>query len=590
MIMDMGFRTTVDAIIEHLKGRERQTLLFSATQTKKISDLARLSLNNPAYIAVHETAASATPETLKQHYVVTPLPDKLDVLWSFLRANVKSKILVFLSSGKQVRFVYESFRHLQPGIPLLHLHGRQKQSARMDITSRFAAAKHVCLFSTDVAARGLDFPTVEWVISVDCPQDADTYVHRVGRTARYGRDGRAVLLLQPSEEEAMVERLKHKKIPIEEIKVRDRKQESIKGQLQNMCFKDPELKYLGQKAFIAYVKSINIQKDKDVFDVRKLPLEEYATSLGLPGSPRIKFQRGDDSKRLKNAPRQMLASSDDEEGNVQPVVKAVRTKYDRMFERQNQDILSTHYANLIDHEKLEERDLDGNIDDDGAFLTTKRHFWPDPSGSPPEASNSPPPPQQQAKRFIQLPGREPIPLDSKRREKLLKSKKQLLKYQGKGSKLVFDDEGNPHAVYEMKDEEDFKLAGAATDQRQRFIDEEQERVLAADAIDKALAKEKRKAKRAKQKEREKEAREKEETQVVLAPYEEDEGVQQSNLRRESYGESSSELDNEILKGKAKRRKNGSSPAKETPYQETLDLEEEKPGKLEDLEALAASYL
>ena len=101
-ILDMGFKATIDGIIEHLP-RDRQTLLFSATQTKRVSDLARLSLKDPEYVAVHEAAASATPETLKQSYIRTPLPEKFDVLWSFLRANVKAKILCFLSSGKQVR-------------------------------------------------------------------------------------------------------------------------------------------------------------------------------------------------------------------------------------------------------------------------------------------------------------------------------------------------------------------------------------------------------------------------------------------------------------------------------------------------------
>lgn len=182
-ILDLGFQQTVDAIIGHLP-KERQTLLFSATQTKKVSDLARLSLQDPEYVAVHETASSATPSKLQQHYVITPLPQKLDILWSFIRSNLKSKTMVFLSSGKQVRFVYESFRHLQPGIPLMHLHGRQKQGGRLDIVTRFSQSKHCVLFSTDVAARGLDFPAVDWVIQLDCPEDADTYIHRVGRTAR----------------------------------------------------------------------------------------------------------------------------------------------------------------------------------------------------------------------------------------------------------------------------------------------------------------------------------------------------------------------------------------------------------------------
>merc|ERR1712230_361493 len=136
----------------------------------KVSDLARLSLRDPEYVAVHEAASSATPTTLQQYVVITPLADKLNTLFSFIRNNLKAKIIVFFSSGKQVRFVYESFRHLQPGITLLHLHGRQKQTARLDITTKYSNSKYACLFSTDVAARGLDFPSVDWVVQVDCPE------------------------------------------------------------------------------------------------------------------------------------------------------------------------------------------------------------------------------------------------------------------------------------------------------------------------------------------------------------------------------------------------------------------------------------
>ena len=267
-IMDMGFQSAVDALVEHLP-KTRQTLMFSATQSKKVSDLARLSLKEPEYVSVHEAATTATPATLQQHYIVTPLPDKLDTLYGFIKSNLKSKILVFLSSGKQVRFVYESFRHLQPGIPLLHLHGRQKQVARLEITNRFAGAKTSCLFATDVVARGIDFPAVDWVIQADCPEDVDTYIHRVGRTARYQSNGRAVLFLDPSEEKGMVRKLEQKKIPIAKVHVKEKKKRNTKDQLQNMCFQNPDLKYLGQKAFISYTRAIHLQKDKEIFNIKK---------------------------------------------------------------------------------------------------------------------------------------------------------------------------------------------------------------------------------------------------------------------------------------------------------------------------------
>jgi len=345
-ILDMGFKTTIDAILQSIP-KDRQTLLFSATQTKNVSDLARLSLKDPEYVAVHESATSATPTTLQQHYIITPLPEKLDTLWSFIRSNVKAKILVFLSSTKQVRFVYETFRQMQPGIPLMHLHGRQKQFARADITNRFSSSKNACLLATDVVARGLDFPAVDWVVQVDCPEDADTYIHRVGRTARYGKEGRAVLFLCPSEEEGMLKRLSNKKIPIEKINVRQAKKQSIKPQLTGFCFKDPQIKFLGQKAFVSYVRSIYVQKDKEVFQLEELPVEEFATSIGLPGAPKIKFMKGEDVKAIKNAPRGLHMSDSDDDDDASEdsddlaiktkektsAKKEVRTKYDRMFER-----------------------------------------------------------------------------------------------------------------------------------------------------------------------------------------------------------------------------------------------------------------
>lgn len=502
-IMDMGFQLSVDAIIEHLP-KERQTMLFSATQTKKVSDLGRLSLKDPEYIAVHEASSSATPTTLKQHYVTTPLPEKLNTLFSFIRANLKSKILVFLSAGKQVRFVYESFRRLQPGIPLLHLHGRQKQTARLEITSRFSAASTSCLFATDIVARGLDFPAVDWVIQLDCPEDADTYIHRVGRTARYEMDGRAVLFLDPSEEEGMLRRLEQKRVPIEKINVRQKKQQSIQNQLQNMCFQDPELKYLGQKAFISYTKSIYVQKDKDIFNINNIDLEGFAASMGLPGAPKIKFQKGDDAKKLKNAPRMPLVSSDDEEngGNTEDKKskkREVRTKLDRMFERRNRDVLSDHYSKLIAEDNSSEAaDEMADADEDNDFLSVKRVLSSgDTSGVQSLGVSG----GVEVKAITGI-GKEPIIIDSKRREKLLKSKKMLLKLKGHGTKLVFDDQGDAHEVYELENEEDFNQRGPVEFQRTKFLQEEVARVEEADLIDKQLVKAKKRERKERRRARE----------------------------------------------------------------------------------------
>lgn len=630
-IMDMGFQGTVDAIVEHLP-QERQTLLFSATQTKKVSDLARLSLREPEFVSAHEGADSATPSTLQQNYVVTPLPEKLDTLWSFIRANLKKKILVFLSSGKQVRFLYEALRHLQPGLPLLHLHGRQKQTARLDITTRFSSTKCACLLATDVAARGLDFPAVDWVVQVDCPEDADTYIHRVGRTARYEHEGSAVMFLEPSEEEGMLKALERNKVTIEKINVRQKKmQNTIRNQLQNMCFKDPELKYLGQKCFVSYVRSVYVQKDKDIFKIKELDLEKYAASLGLPGTPNVKFVKGEDAKTRKNAPRQLLeVASGSEDGEDKATKEAakptVRTKYDRMFERRNQDVLADHYKMMID-DKGNANEIEENghthetavAQEDNDFLVIKRRFDAgdealgqktspsinsdnendttpptDPSHHILTASKSefPPLTKQPLTLTLNSSSATPLIIDSNRRTKLLKSKKALLKYKGHGSHLHFDDNNNPYEAEYYEREEEFRKGGLPQEQREEFLRGEMGRVREADVGDKEVARGKRRERREKRKRREREEAadgdgDEREGSAVLAPYEEvdrEPGAAKEKRRKKWFEDLSS---GDEAHGDSKQ---GTSKTKRRKRAEPTAHDEQEPQTMEELEAMAQGLL
>lgn len=104
----MGFEQTMNAIIDNIPV-ERQTFLFSATQTKSIRDLARLSLKDPSYVSVHEHSEFSTPKDLEQSYVFCELKDKISILWSFIKNHLKQKIIIFFSSCKQVKYVYEIF-------------------------------------------------------------------------------------------------------------------------------------------------------------------------------------------------------------------------------------------------------------------------------------------------------------------------------------------------------------------------------------------------------------------------------------------------------------------------------------------------
>jgi ATP-dependent RNA helicase DDX10/DBP4 len=249
----MGFSQTLTALISHLP-KQRQTLLFSATQTQSVNDLAGLSLKDPVYISEEEPGyEGTTPKDLEQHYVVCELDNKLDVLWSFIKSHLQTKTLVFLSSCKQVRFVYETFRKMQPGIQLLHLYGKQKQRTRLAVYDRFTRVSHATLLATDIAARGLDFPLVDWVVQVDAPETAETYIHRVGRTARYESAGKALLFLLPSEEEGMKKALEKKGISVTKTKIKGSKVQSIESHLQHLAFQDPEIKFLGQRVVTSFL-------------------------------------------------------------------------------------------------------------------------------------------------------------------------------------------------------------------------------------------------------------------------------------------------------------------------------------------------
>ena len=175
--LDLGFSSALDSILAALP-RERQTLLYSATQTRSITALARLSLTSPVLVSVHEHAAAATPDSLRQSYIVTEAEHKLNILWSFVKAHRRKKIVVFLASCKQTKYYHEVFQRLKPGVSVSALYGSLHQLRRMAVYDQFCAKQHAVLFATDIAARGLDFPNVDWVLQLDCPEDATTYTHR----------------------------------------------------------------------------------------------------------------------------------------------------------------------------------------------------------------------------------------------------------------------------------------------------------------------------------------------------------------------------------------------------------------------------
>ena len=153
----------------------------------------------------------------------------------------------------------------------------------------FIRTKEVVLFATDVASRGLDFPDVEWVIQFDCPEDVPTYIHRVGRTARYRSGGRSLLMLHPHEAIPMAAQLKSAHVPIRELRMNPHKQQDVTPGMSALLTRWPNLKEFAQGALTSYAKAVHLSPNKTVFDVRRVALDEIATSFGLANPPRLRF-------------------------------------------------------------------------------------------------------------------------------------------------------------------------------------------------------------------------------------------------------------------------------------------------------------
>lgn len=592
-ILDMGFKKTLDAILGQLPAG-RQTLLFSATQTKSVGDLARLSMVNPKYVNGNLANGGiggeelSLPESLEQSYVVVPLNEKLSLLWSFLKSHLQAKILVFVSSSKQVHFIYETFRKLQPGIPLMKLHGRQKQKARLETSMKFTQSKNCCLIATDVVARGLDFPAIDWVIQLDCPEDVSTYVHRVGRCARFGRQGKSMLVLLPNEEEGFISQMSAKKIEIKKLNIKGSKKKNIQSQIQSLCFNSAELKYLAQKAFISYCKSVIIQKNKSVFKIDELPLDLFASSYGLPGMPKLRLpKKVDDESRMKlkekkNENRKLKSLSNaNDEGEIEDQTKKVRTKYDKMFERKNQDVLSEHYMQLNPGLGGKMSNTSDDDDDDEEFMKVKRHDDEVKTADLPELELN----------------------SSKRAMKKALSRKLTAMKGDKGAKLVFDEDGKAHPVYELDDEETFLKEGPSK-VHSEFLSTEREKMTKADEIDKGVVRDKRAEKKRRRKELEKQLEG--DSDDSEGPYVATLGALASgdenadNYESDEYGEGVPDLENDLedsegeddVQPEKKKQKKwfDSDKYKDRDSKDAGVFEIEQPETTEDLEALAAKLM
>ncbi|MDP7005493.1 MAG: DEAD/DEAH box helicase, partial [Phycisphaerales bacterium] len=193
-MLRMGFIDDVEWVLEQIP-YEHQTALFSATMPKQIAKIAKQYLNDPALIKIQDK--SATVETVRQRYWMVSGMHKLDALTRILEVEDTDGILVFART--KIMTTQLADRLEARGFAAQALNGDMPQNLREVTVNKLKEGKLDILIATDVAARGLDVPRISHVINYDVPYDTETYVHRIGRTARAGRDGDAILFISPRE-------------------------------------------------------------------------------------------------------------------------------------------------------------------------------------------------------------------------------------------------------------------------------------------------------------------------------------------------------------------------------------------------------
>ena len=212
-MLDMGFVHDVKKVIAKLP-RQRQNLMFSATMPKEIEQLAAGILHDPAFVKVDPV--SSTVERIQQSlYFVEKGNKKFLLPW--LIKNLRPEVVNALVFSRTKHGADKIAKDLnKQGIPAAAIHGNKSQTARVTALEDFKAGKTRVLVATDIAARGIDISELSHVFNYDLPEVPETYVHRIGRTARAGADGTAVSFCAPEEKEylAGIEKLNRRQIPV----------------------------------------------------------------------------------------------------------------------------------------------------------------------------------------------------------------------------------------------------------------------------------------------------------------------------------------------------------------------------------------
>mmetsp|Transcript_14045 Transcript_14045/g.20998 ORF Transcript_14045/g.20998 Transcript_14045/m.20998 type:complete len:747 (-) Transcript_14045:29-2269(-) len=347
-LLDMGFRQTINQILSMLP-KQRRTGLFSATQTQELRELAVAGMRNPVTVSVsvkHSnqdsqiSSSRSIPTTLKSYFTVSPYDQRLDSLATFLQKNRGDKIIVFVSTCACVDFFTLALNRLMKeknedaedvvvdGAPnltfsrkmfipddmlVVGLHGKMVPKKRQALYSKFVAhtSSGGVMFCTDVAARGIDIPDVDWIVQLTAPKDPSFFVHRVGRTARAGRQGAALIFIS-EEERPYAELLRGRGVPMDELDLEDLQaltldkslnepdatggsdidegesaKYSILNDIKYLAAHDRELLEAGTTAFISFLRAYKEHLCSYIFRIDQLDIGAVARSYSLLKLPKI---------------------------------------------------------------------------------------------------------------------------------------------------------------------------------------------------------------------------------------------------------------------------------------------------------------
>ena len=389
-LLEMGFSVSIADVLSRLP-KQRRTGIYSATQTKELDDLVRLGLRNPIRVVIrvrsrdtndeNDVKRQLIPASLSCYYATIPHRDRLAHLMTLLSENNTTKFIVYFMTCATVDFIRRlSLSQMLSNIckeqkksdavaddnqierKFYALHGKLSVTQRTKALANFTQSDNGVLLCTDVAARGIDIPDVDWVVQYEPPQDPDAYIHRVGRTARLGRKGQAIIYLAPYETE-YVSFLEVRKCPVVEFSLPSveefsKTKSAVRNHVQNETLSDRAVVEASESAFLSFIRAYKEHKCRYLFRLEKIDINDVADSFNL-----LRFPRFHEFKKLRKnmEPRSI--------GSI--VIRDIAFK-DKAREKRRQHLIKTAIENRSNDKtskwktkkrKLQEEDLLQNAKD-----------------------------------------------------------------------------------------------------------------------------------------------------------------------------------------------------------------------------------